>query len=185
MRLHTSPSAIATVHSVEQPEEPLHKPAGFWWATGTSWLRFCASNYQQKLHPVHYAVELVPAANIVRLASTAEVADFVREYGGDPEYDGWSPVPGIRRVRWAEVARLYQGIEIDDPRAHARNEDRWLEYWDVPSGCVWDASAVQSLRPVHVPIEPGREDWLPPLIGEPVHGAGAQRRRSGNVRRPR
>jgi hypothetical protein len=178
MRLHTSPEPIARVSSVDQDAVPSHKPGGLWWAEGTAWLEFCAYNYQQKLHRNHYEVELAPGANVLRLATRAEIADFSAAFGTPPEpgFGQYGPKQ-VRAIHWDQVAEQYSGIEVSDPRGEARWEDYWLDKWDVPSGCVWHAEAVRELVPVEVRIEPaGEESWQVPRIGEVIHPRTARRR---------
>lgn len=49
-------------------------------------------------------------------------------------------------IDWPKVAKRYGGIEITPYIYKARMTHLWYYGWDVASGCVWLASAVQNIK---------------------------------------
>lgn len=117
------------------------KPTGLWVSVDGDedwpwWLK--ENNYD--IPPVEHRVTLSPDAEILRLRTAKELRQFNREFGDGKKWH--------TRVYWNEVGALYQGIIIAPHRAECRLDPYmyWYMAWDCASGCIWDASAIQSVR---------------------------------------
>jgi hypothetical protein len=92
---------------------------------------------------VAHAVEFHPAANLLRIETSAELRRFTREFGTEDRYGDWT-------IRWPDVAARWQGILITPYQWDCRLDDEmfWYYGWDCASGCIWDAGAVASIKQV-------------------------------------
>lgn len=144
------------------------KPKGLWYGFGDAWIKYSMSEYVFGLHPYVYEITINPSS-ILFLHNRAEELEFEEEYGDmettkpqkhisskeliDREHpiiqksaffngQDWSYYrPWI--IKWEEVAKRYSGIEIDDPK---KMGGRWTREWSVPSGCIWNPSAITSIN---------------------------------------
>lgn len=167
MRLiHFSQSPLLKVSSEKQSDNPHHKPEGLWFSAGDGedgWRSWCLIE-RFHTHRLGYRTELKfkRSARILRIKSASGIDRITRAYGVEP---GWaSTLPNrtarARRwrvidVRWKEIAKQYDAIIIA-PYIYQRRlaGPMWYYTWDVASGCVWNAGAIESLTPL----------WNSPLL---------------------
>jgi len=122
------------------------KPRGLWVSADgeDDWPTWCkAEGYRLDRLVNRFVVTLSDEANILHLTTVREVLEFSNEYmdQNEPEWlRGW-------RIDWPKLAEKYQGIIIAPYQWALRSDDRtrWYWGWDVASGCIWDASAIQSV----------------------------------------
>jgi len=131
---------------------PFMKPDGFWFSPENDKQEYDGSwrDYlQQECHGgellnYKYHVELASCANLLILDTVAKMYEFNKRYLLYYE----EPVLRSLAILWQKVALDYQGIIIapyhDSLRLHPNF--RWYYLWDCASGCVWDISAVQSIK---------------------------------------
>lgn len=126
--------------SVPQSGRRGDKPDGLWvsvdgpddWPTWTREEEYCDTTQQY-----HYRVALADDARILYLGTPEAMDAFTAEYG--------APGPDWI-IQWAEVAKRYQGIIIAPYQWSRRFELSWYYGWDCASGCIWDASAIDSVE---------------------------------------
>lgn len=120
------------------------KPQGLWLSVGDDWKRRCESEEwgTDRLLVAHH-VELVDAANILRLATAEEIDRFTQEFG--------MPMSkGLRAgyIDWPRVASQWQGVIIT-PYCWSRRlsmHTMWYYGWDCASGCIWDLAVIRAVR---------------------------------------
>jgi hypothetical protein len=153
VRLHHSSKLVGLLHDVQQSEPQTRKPRGLWWGLGTGWLDHVAAHpvdrslrrFQRR--PCVQEVLLRPGANILRLSNVDEIAAFTATFGRPVPFTERAQAPRDRCIAWSEVARGFDGIEIVDLCIGRRPRLEWLDVdWCVPSGCVWNATAISELK---------------------------------------
>lgn len=149
--IHYSPTPLTEVRTVAPFSNPLAnpKPCGLWVSAegDDDWLQWCWEN-EFRLHHLQNPTEVVlrPDAEILRLSTPDDMADFERKYLR-PGCTRFSYA--INPVAWDMVASRYQGIIIAPYVGAWRHKDSmWYYGWDCASGCIWDARAVDALVPV-------------------------------------
>ncbi len=170
MRLiHYSDKPLTEVYSSEQPNLPYFKPHGLWVSVEgpNDWPSWC-SDEQFPLGKYTTEITLKPNANILRIASVAEIDKFSTDYHRDSETsDWWRLVSDIYHIDWQLLPkRGYQGIIIAPYLWERRLELMWYYGWDCASGVIWDADAVQfvgrsQVIPAIPDLEPAKEVAVP------------------------
>lgn len=128
------------------------KPVGLWvsYSEEDGWSRWCERNgvYEESLRVVH---ELeVDEPNLRRVTNLAELNQLTEEFGvGDRFYNDLG-IEGFC-MDWRRMAEAYKGLMIfpyieREWRSHNRN--LWYYTWNCASGCIWDTSAIKSIRVV-------------------------------------
>lgn len=128
-----------------------HKPSGFWLSVDDGemgWADWCrAEEYELAGLACVHDVTLKGDAHILRISDPAGIDAFTAEFAG-LDYDGRRNLGRVWRIDWPRVAKLYQGVVIA-PYIWERRLDMvssWYYGWDCASGCIWDASAIASIR---------------------------------------
>lgn len=131
-----STSQIATAHM---------KPRGFWVSVdgcNLGWSEWCEGE-QFGLRRLVYAHDMTLAkdAKVLLLRGAKAIDAFTRRYGAS--------LAGIRNcaIDWEAVAEKHKGIIIA-PYVWSRRlhpDTSWYYGWDCASGCIWDASAIESV----------------------------------------
>lgn len=118
------------------------KPEGLWISDESAddgWSSW-ASGEDYTIGSNAFVVELAPDASILSLTSEAAILDFHRTYSIGER--GWD-------VDWTAVAQRWQGITITPYQWGLRlSQVSWYYTWDCASGCIWDAKAISTIRPV-------------------------------------
>lgn len=165
MRLiHYSNELLGPIHSKEQDEgrsTGIGKPKGLWVSVEgeNDWASWCKSEqFRDCYNQIHNEITLAPDARILYLNTPEEIDKFTEEYiikNDDPKFGRF-----MDYIDWAKVAGTYQGIVIAPYQWTRRmTEHTWWYYgWDCASGCIWDATAIQSTRVVTQPERMIRED---------------------------
>lgn len=127
-------------------EHDSFKPSGLWLSVGDDWRRWDVAEGMGWTDGPVYRVTLVEGANILHLATVADIDSFHERFH-------IRNVPGLSgRIEWSRVAKVYDGIVIA-PYQWARRFDAhttWYYSWDCASGCVWNLNAVASVEPMPV-----------------------------------
>lgn len=123
------------------------KPSGLWFSIegpdSYGWRWWCHSeDYGTDGFKSAFEVTFTDKAKVVRLDHD-DMAPFTRQYG--IASDRWDSVDGID---WAKVADEYDAIEIWPYHWEYRLDRKaaWYYPWDVASGCVWNADAIEVRR---------------------------------------
>ena len=167
MRLvHFSKEPLGEIVSV--PEQvPGMKPRGLWVSdeTGGGWSKWCESEqFQLDRLALAHEVKLAPQANILFLRDAEAIDVFTLGYRSDILDKHGPPIKSVKVgdkefkfennifIDWATVAKKYQGIIIT-PYIYERRlsifhdcpDTSWYYGWDCASGCIWDATAIESV----------------------------------------
>jgi len=119
------------------------KPQGMWYGLGTSWKDYASEN-GLRVGSYVYRVQLDP--DRILAVTPVNLRSFTRQYG-----ERWR-VRGFDlgwKINWNNVAQHYAGVEFNpyNKWSHKVGEDSlWYQGIDVPSGCVWDGSAITSVE---------------------------------------
>lgn len=148
----------------KHPRLPIGKPRGFWVSVEGNedgWADWCrGENFRLEELVYEYEVKLKPDARILYLSTQEELRDFTKKYY-DPdgimnkvsqevhaENDFGFPA-SVHDIDWPAVARKYQGIIIAPYIYSCRLSPPtdWYYTWDCASGCIWNARAIESVKP--------------------------------------
>ena len=137
------------------------KPRGLWCSVEgeDDWPSWCLAERfgLDRLTHVH-DVALSRDANIIHLASAAEIDGFTERYTLRTNQYGYEvDLPYLQGVMdWPGVASGYQGIIIA-PYVRSRRlheKSLWYYGWDCACACIWDASAIESITLREVAAKP-------------------------------
>jgi hypothetical protein len=144
VRVHNSTSPDITIASIQSPAQTINKkPKGLWYAIGGSWHEWLNTDMPQWEGSYDYLLDV--NENELKIIQTqAELEEFSRQYGTTRQ----SPHDDLISIKWPLVATQWKGIEIPVHLDYGGWDSStfWYYGWDVPSGCIWDASAIQSLE---------------------------------------
>jgi len=110
---------------IDQPNKPMVKPFGLWYAIGTEWIdwvRYERPDWERD----HAFVLDVDESRLLKINNYNDLQRFNEEYGIEGYY-----------IDWEKVSEKYGGIEIAPYIYQARYEISWYYDWDVASGCIW------------------------------------------------
>lgn len=153
--IHYSPSPTQIVVYNRDQQEDMHlysKPKGLWITpehAENNWSEWCkgADFNCGRLKFIH-DIKFNSNANFLRLENKDDIDSFTKEYEftlADP-----FPIAGdfeFKGIKWKKVAEKYDGILIPTyiyERRMMAGAD-WYNPWDCASGCVWNASAIESI----------------------------------------
>jgi hypothetical protein len=151
--VHYSKERVDRVESREQEKDkPNHKPKGFWVSDEeceVNWRTWCeGERFQLENLAVRHFVRLRDDARILVIDSAKGLDRFTRNFAVEHpalrEFRG-SDLDDSFYVDWHRVAGLYQGVIITPYQQSRRYSLSWYYTWDCASGCIWDASAIESL----------------------------------------
>jgi hypothetical protein len=135
------------------------KPIGLWYAFGRSWLEWCIDEMPDRLNDNNFELTVNPERILV-IETLADAIRFSKE-NADQKYLKM----GMLHVDWRKVIARYAGMEIPN-YWHIRADIfrtipilTWLYSWDVPSGVIWDLSAVVSVKKITL-----EQATKPPII---------------------
>lgn len=151
--VHFSPSPLGAIRSVDQLPEPHMKPKGLWVSVegdGNGWLDWCKAEHFELERWTHaHEITLRDGALVLWLKGPYAIDDFTRKFKATPEYlKGQDFDHRGYYINWQAVAAEYPGIIIAPYCWPRRLYDGtgWYYGWDCASGCIWDASAIESVR---------------------------------------
>lgn len=110
------------------------KPNGFWFAVGSEWIDWTATEMPKWKGDNLYSVEVDESQCIV-IEDELGLREFHRQYSTS---DGM--------IDWAKVGKDAKGIIFKKYFPQARMKYRWYYTWDVASGCVWDTTALKGVE---------------------------------------
>ena len=121
------------------PRRPFQKPIGLWYALGDAWLHFMYTDMDIRLHDYNTISYVdIDYADVLRINNLEKFYKF---------QDTFVTQNG---VDWNNFSQKYKGIEIipmfDDFRNNGRSKSGWYDQWDIPSGCIWDMSAIKNYK---------------------------------------
>lgn len=136
MRIHMSPKPFKLERrTFTQPVDI--KPKGFWYGFGNEWIDWVRSEMPDWEGKYIYKVD-IGSSNILKIESHMELMQFHRTYLVDKK-----KLTDNSMIKWSDVAKKYDGIEINPYQWEARNQYIWYYAWDVASGCIWNLENVK------------------------------------------
>ena len=143
MYTHTSKTAVGRAKDMWTGANNL-KPAGIWYATGGTWLRYLTTDLEPWLEDAVYVWEVEIDRTRVRvLGEENDTWQCVSTYGVGEGVDA--------TLDWTALARDgYSGVEVTEYHQDIRYEQEWYLAIDIESGVVWDEDAVQGAWPIAV-----------------------------------
>jgi len=149
MYTHTSKTAVSSVQDMWTRENDL-KPAGVWYTTGGTWLRYLTTDLEIWLEDAMYVWEVeIDRTHVRVLSEEGDTRRCVEEYGvGNGAH---------ATLDWTAMARDgYGGVEVEVYHQDIRYEQGWYSAVDIESGVLWDAEAVKGAWPIAVRRPDGR-----------------------------
>ena len=156
---------------------------GLWYGIGSGWLDFAYNNVPTMIHM--FIHELILDTNkIAIINSKASNDNFEKRYGfefyftddgkkgkknfiklNDKEKTISEPFDKIHPetlMNWPDVEKEYFGVEIS---GGGLKSYQWQEYWDLPSGVIWNQSAVKNTRLLYIYNTKTKEYVKPNSLG--------------------
>jgi hypothetical protein len=132
-----------------------HKPRGLWVSADgeDDWPTWCEAE-QFGLERLKYRFRVQLADGWLHLDTPEAIVEFGEEFGVDILADvpdrPWRDGRQCLWVDWARVAQKWPGIVIAPYQWSMRLDmsHSWYYSWDVASGCIWDASIIESVERV-------------------------------------
>lgn len=120
------------------------KPNGLWYQINGSWVNLCIKNNkdneyhnfkkQNRFDIKKYNIKIdVDFDNILVLNTRDKVIEFSEKYGNGEFF-----------IKWIDVIKKYKGIEI--PNYNAVWYYKWMNGWDINSGCIWDLTVIKNYK---------------------------------------
>jgi hypothetical protein len=158
-----------------------NKPHGVWYAFGSSWISHIGieGGYAYRLKLDDSKLLKLGPHNISKFIDSYRVLiegeDVARSMGIDVENLEPEKRMAIKymfqdkpSIDWGKVAERYAGVEIRDfdsiPR-ELRSEWRFLESWDIDSGCVFDTSIIKDAIKLGTIPDFSKEEDSYPFMG--------------------
>ena len=168
IKVTVSSKPISTIEDMTSLQADFHKPAGLWYACGGAWISWLESEMPDWLEDGKHLYKVFPKyspvsigdfhrmrlfvttppeylGGVLRLTTEEDIYSFNRAFAASPTGLGsW----GRRgwEVKWGEVARVWDGIEICPYQRGLRYgfNLNWYATWDVASGCIWRPAGLAS-----------------------------------------
>lgn len=142
-RLHYSKDANFTLRAMQ--EQRRHsKPNGLWYACDEGWFNHCNYEMDHRKESLknRYLLTL-DMSKILLLNTKDKVESFSYQYNWEK-----SEYRRFNEIDWIKVAERYGGVECCPYFRGLRQDYPWYVGLDVPSGCVWDRSAILKIEKV-------------------------------------
>ena len=105
------------------------KPAGVWYAVGSSWMEWCKWEMPEWLNTDRFVYLLImDKSDVKQLHDDNTTEKFITEL---------STAQG-QEIQWSRVADMWSGVEINPYSYTFRNKAVWYNSWDVASGVIWN-----------------------------------------------
>jgi len=157
--VHFSDQIVTAVHN-DFRQTGHNKPHGFWVSVegeidgeeSYGWRQWCEDEGFGLNRLTHaHEVTLTPDAHILRIRTGVDLNTFDDQWREQPD---WSdPIQRKYHPRlsstidWSRVAKRWQGIIIAPYLwSHRLEGPFWYYGWDCASGCIWDPSAIASIK---------------------------------------
>lgn len=138
-RIHFSATPLKTLYSTntqtsEFGGEVGFKPNGLWYSIDDAWEEWCRQQGFD-VDRLSIATEIeVDTSKILIIDTIDKLSMFDNKYGAN------------KYINWESVSYDYHGIEISPYFWKARRDFIWYYTWDVASGCIWNTSAILSIK---------------------------------------
>lgn len=138
---HYSSSPLGEIRNTAQEADLRPKPKGLWLsdcAAGDGWVDWCKMEDFGFDRLVCRSIVELDMANILLIDTEEKLLEFSSQHVGD--------INRYYCIDWGPVAEQYKGIVISPYQWNQRLDLFWYYGWDCASGCVWDASAIKSIK---------------------------------------
>lgn len=123
------------------------KPQGgcVWYAMGTEWPHYMMHNSPE--WPCRYIYRIIPNLSQMYVIDSKEKLDqFDVNFGGrNIKYSRDS-----RLIDWNKASQFFSGLDMTKWYQKTRNfpqeADHWRDHWDIPSGAIWNGSALSGIQ---------------------------------------
>lgn len=119
------------------------KPIGFWVSVKNSWKEWCEKEgFHVDQLKRRSRIYLKEEHNLLVINNLKDFDKFCEKYKRTTELDDY--------VNWYYVKKDYKGILIFPYFWERRLSDTsmWYYGWDCASGCIWDVSCIESVKPL-------------------------------------
>jgi hypothetical protein len=155
---HYSVKRIRKIRNAEQPSQPDMKPRGLWLSVdgADDWPEHCRKTkwgpIGERRKVIRYRVELDHSRVLVldTAASLVRFSDKYARFTLHPRLQAPVEFKLAIWIDWKAVAEKYAGIIIAPYQWVCRIELPWYYPWDCASGCIWDATAVRSIKAIRL-----------------------------------
>lgn len=137
-----------------EPHSEFGKPEGFWVSIKgeDDWHSWVSENMDAERLNFEHRVTLAESARVHVIDSESALAAFTGTYAVQTEWTRrWYWREGDKRkwpIDWREVAKDADGVIVTPYQWPCRNAFDWYYTWDCASGCIWNLSAIASVRQV-------------------------------------
>lgn len=168
MLIHTSNNKISKDTLFKREQWPAFKPKGLWYAPNKEWLNY-AEKWIDEIYKYIYLVKVdyttinKPDRNkVLKITNKDEVIQFTLKYGIIQKSIRSTSGMEYLYIDWRLVERDYGGLDVTElflKEACVNSYDRysyilelekydirWLDTWDIPSGCAWNPKAIKQLK---------------------------------------
>jgi hypothetical protein len=135
MRIHMSKTPFELEKRIFTQRATM-KPNGFWYGFGNEWIDWVRSEMPDWEGKYIYEVD-IGNTNVLKIDSHFDLMKFHRKYAERKQ------IARDDLLDWSEVAKEYDGIEINPYQYEARYQYMWYYGWDVASGCIWNLNNVK------------------------------------------
>ena len=119
------------------------KPNGFWYSLGSSWYEWCMSGDSACLLGGYLFEVEIDRSKIAKIdGSDREVKQLEKKY---PQKNK----PLIEKMShpdWKSMSKDFKGFEVSRFGRDRLKSSMWYYGWDCSSGCIWDTSAIKSMK---------------------------------------
>jgi len=119
------------------------KPEGIWYACGTDWLDFLQTEMGGPSAEEYQVWALkIDMSKVKSLTTSKEISRFSWKYRNTDEY---LKNPVVKIVDWSLASKEFAGVEFCPYPVGGMDisvKNVWYAGIDVPSGCVWNPSAI-------------------------------------------
>jgi hypothetical protein len=120
-------------------QQPWFKPKGLWYGIGSSWIDWVREEMPRWEKENIFEIE-INMENMLILDSGKDIDEFTEEF----EH---SNLIGFHTIDWGKVSLQYGGVEITK-KGMWEGLFKWMDTWDVPSGCLWGDNMLLSSRKI-------------------------------------
>jgi hypothetical protein len=150
MRIHnTIAPGLYLDAKYEQRESYNLKPFGLWYSFDDAWKAWCSDNMPERLFANDFEL-VINEINLLIIKDFKTAVDITVQHKNDKYWN-----LGIHHVDWNKLSKTYSGIEIPDYWSLKKEMWKlpgpvltWFYAWDVPSGCIWDLSIINSIEKI-------------------------------------
>ena len=135
MRIHMSKTPFELEKRIFTQRATM-KPNGFWYGFGNEWIDWVRSEMPDWEGKYIYEVD-IGNTNVLKIDTHFDLMKFHRKYAERKQ------IARDDLLDWSEVAKEYDGIEINPYQYEARYQYMWYYGWDVASGCIWNLNNVK------------------------------------------